>query len=457
MNISADFQRFTDFAAAVNGGSKNIADAANGMFDVGGLHRSVVSSSGDKVGAFSRSQTAKDVNNVTRDIFLKTVSDMFDGNIPSSVKKAMNIGKFDGKGRPLTAKRILIVKAAIEKYNGDGKTDGVKAMSAASYAKDMRPVTLTQKQAEKMISTSCKFFRASFSSDQKKELAQVLLAHGQDLPAKNLRMLSNYIVNRAINDFGVDEDDVAGLAKNMKTWSEFKFGDARLNELCAKFIQRHTAYVNEKINDPKSFSEDKNGAIFNQVYADAARGEWNINGRKFSPSKVEGMAEQNTANVTNALADAVKSPKARQMISILLNQGGLADMECVICKCAVSADPATIGKGGGAFENLHTLSGGELFISREGGAPMLVDKMASYGLEVSKDGKTATLTLSVDKNVTSTGGAYNEYNIGIATVTQKIKIDLSDDNNPKIVDVMFSQTYSPDKVWINKDQKPLEG
>lgn len=462
MNISADFQRFTDFAAAVNGGSKNIADAANGMFDVGGLHRSVVSSSGDKVGAFSRSQTAKDVNNVTRDIFLKTVSDMFDGNIPSSVKKAMNIGKFDGKGRPLTAKRILIVKAAIEKYNGDGKTDGVKAMSAASYAKDMRPVTLTQKQAEKMIAASCKLFKASLSSSDKKELAQKLIQYGQDLPAKNQRMLSNYIANLSINDMldGLGEQKVRQLSNDMKTWSEFKFGDARLNGICAKFIQRHTDYVKAKSNQPESFvHEYEDKAMFKQVYKDASRGEWVVNGEKFSlPSTNEedggDMDKIRTSQVANAIKVAVPGDGARKMVSILLNQGSLADMECILYKCNLKKSPWD--QNATEEESIHTIPGGELFVASQ--IPGLhADKKVTYGLDVSKDGKTATITLSIDKHISSVGGKYNEYKVGTASFVQKIKIDISNDDDPKIVDVMFSQTYSPDSLWIDKDQKPLEG
>ena len=88
VQFNADFNRFVDFATAQNASGKAIADAANGKFDASGLTRQVVVASGDKVGAWSRSQNAKDVNNVTRDIFYKAVADMFGGEskIPASVK-----------------------------------------------------------------------------------------------------------------------------------------------------------------------------------------------------------------------------------------------------------------------------------------------------------------------------------------------------------------------------------
>ena len=56
VQFNADFNRFVTFATEQNASGKAIADAANGTFDVAGLSRQVVVASGDKVGAWSRSQ-----------------------------------------------------------------------------------------------------------------------------------------------------------------------------------------------------------------------------------------------------------------------------------------------------------------------------------------------------------------------------------------------------------------
>lgn len=50
-----------------------------------------------------------------RDLFRKSVADVFGGEsrIPASVRKAMLLSDY-GKGKPLTARRILAVKTAIE-------------------------------------------------------------------------------------------------------------------------------------------------------------------------------------------------------------------------------------------------------------------------------------------------------------------------------------------------------
>lgn len=62
-----------------------------------------------------RSADDKAANNKTRDIFRDAVFGMFGGEsrLPEAVKKAMILADFD-KGKPLTARRILAVKTAIE-------------------------------------------------------------------------------------------------------------------------------------------------------------------------------------------------------------------------------------------------------------------------------------------------------------------------------------------------------
>ena len=67
--------------------------------------------------AFSRTDEEKRLNNVTRDVFKQAVIDIFGtsiNDVPKKVRSAMNLDKFDGAGRPLTARRILAVNKAID-------------------------------------------------------------------------------------------------------------------------------------------------------------------------------------------------------------------------------------------------------------------------------------------------------------------------------------------------------
>jgi len=73
---------------------------------------------------------------------------------------------------------------------------------------------------------------------------------------------------------------------------------------------------------------------------------------------------------------------------------------------------------------------------------------AKDGVELSEDGKTATVTVSIDKDISTNGSKLNEYKIGTAKITQKTMIDLTKPM-PEVVDVTFSQVFSPDKIRHN--------
>ncbi len=90
----------------------------------------------DKVGKVGRSLEQKDINNRIRTAFRNAIIDMFGGenNIPVSVKKAMLLSDY-GKGKPLTARRIMAVKTAID-ATGIMKQKGVEeAMLPKAIAK----------------------------------------------------------------------------------------------------------------------------------------------------------------------------------------------------------------------------------------------------------------------------------------------------------------------------------
>ena len=110
-NYSPNFQKFVDFA--------NNAYATKGEDTVA---RFTGMPSGDYKGSFAsfrRTSEMKSANDQVRDLFRKTVADMFRGekNIPDIVRDAMKMEDF-GKGKPLTARRIMAVKSAIDIVGG---------------------------------------------------------------------------------------------------------------------------------------------------------------------------------------------------------------------------------------------------------------------------------------------------------------------------------------------------
>ena len=83
----------------------------------------------------SRDQGKKDLNNATRAVFKQAVIDIFGTSIddvPKSVRSAMELGKFDNAGRPLTARRILAVNKAIDaELKALGRKFGITGAAAS--------------------------------------------------------------------------------------------------------------------------------------------------------------------------------------------------------------------------------------------------------------------------------------------------------------------------------------
>ena len=111
------FTAFVQFAQErVNAGEKkaiaNIETTPLGK-------RKIVASTTDGVGlaGMFRTKFEEGANDATRDIFLRAVARMFGGraNIPESVWKAINLQDY-GHGQPLTARRIMAVKMAVDAH-----------------------------------------------------------------------------------------------------------------------------------------------------------------------------------------------------------------------------------------------------------------------------------------------------------------------------------------------------
>ena len=112
------FQDFVNFASekVEAGKAQSIAHYDDTESNLGG--RVITAAKKDGVGglsAFFRKSAKKKLNNTTRENFKQSIIDMFgsENKIPESVKTAMKLGSY-GQGKPLTAHRIMVVKAAID-------------------------------------------------------------------------------------------------------------------------------------------------------------------------------------------------------------------------------------------------------------------------------------------------------------------------------------------------------
>jgi hypothetical protein len=119
-----------------------------------------------------REDGEQNANNVTRTLFINAVIDMFGGRdrIPESVKKALKSNDY-GHGKPLTARRILLVKDAID-ANG---TMRKKALSCF-HAPELRQAALDRGYRETelvRLARAVNFYAAAAGCSEEAALAVV--------------------------------------------------------------------------------------------------------------------------------------------------------------------------------------------------------------------------------------------------------------------------------------------
>lgn len=148
---NAQFNQFVQFAQQA-GKATTIAKMSDEVQTGPLAGRTIVAKFGDSVGNIGRLKGSRDVNNKVRTLFKNTIIEMFGGEdrIPESVRDAMKMADF-GKGKPLTARRILAVKTAVDQiaakaqasiaeckakfeYTAEGVERGGKAIETAFAA-----------------------------------------------------------------------------------------------------------------------------------------------------------------------------------------------------------------------------------------------------------------------------------------------------------------------------------
>ena len=443
LGINANYEAFVNWASSRT--ADTIADAASGLDG-----KMVVSDkTGDGIGIIAwikRGGLQKDANNATRELFLGAVRDMFGGEafIPESVKKAMHFSLFKSEsGKPLSARRINEVKVAIDQWSADNDR-GLGFMAAlasnkAQIATNKRSLkTLDANYSQAMVSDAMAHLGVKLDKTAAKEAARLVAKYGTKMPVKNLAVLSNYVVNLAQTrpTRGLDraaEEMIAKLVQNdMKYWREFDFDDMRLRQIGKNCVQNMNAYIRDNISNFAMLGGTIAGKnypnVATQMYNDIDNGTWDLNGTKFGFRSDRAEVIKTFDSVVGA-----KNPNVSKVLSMLLNQLSFKDSEMIAQK----------------FDKTQ---GAELFVSRDiqrDGMGITNSKGFSlhYGLELSEDGNTATVTVAIDKDISSNGSAFNEFKIGKTTWTQKITVDLTKEI-PEVTDVKIAQTIDPGKIDI---------
>ncbi len=238
------FKSFVDFAEQkyAKDDKKAIADATleSGTLE-GRRIVAVTDAKGDSVRKWFRNEKLTTVNDRTRRLFFNAVADMFGGEskIPKSVRKAMILSDY-GEGKPLTARRIMAVKIAID-ADGTMKARGMKESWAtidATYGRFMHEETQAAALADgftrgeiKNLAKAVNFLRAAnpgmsemdayrevstphSKSNRLFQYGGIFLRSADDF-ARGLQLLDDF---KAWHDDLVkfDKDHVAGLKVDFK-------------------------------------------------------------------------------------------------------------------------------------------------------------------------------------------------------------------------------------------------
>ena len=158
-----------------------------------------------------REDGEQNANNITRTLFINAIREMFGGRdrIPESVKKAMKSNDY-GHGKPLTARRILLVKEAID-ANG---TMRKKALSVF-HSPELRQAALDRgyREAELVrLARAVNFYSAAIGCSEEDALAVVA---EPDTDANRLLRYGGRFLSNARN-FA----DGLRLVAMFRTWNE---------------------------------------------------------------------------------------------------------------------------------------------------------------------------------------------------------------------------------------------
>lgn len=425
INANVQFDSFVDFAqkSMEAGSSKAVAraDAVVPGTDGGYATRTIVAAP-DKAFKLSRSITDKAKNDLARTLFQKSVIDMFGGEdkIPKSVKEAMLLKDY-GEGKPLTARRIIAVKRAIDSALVlDAVTSGLPHVNDMNEAAKRPRIDLSKKQ----LSTAMKLVEK----------------HGKGLPEKGVRLLANFTMTLIACDktARLDWDAcVEKYAQDVSKWKDFKPGDPRYSAVDAKLTEHSRSSLDEYLSASQDSEFDGEGR-FNVFILDASRNDFVINGQAF-PRDTDAVV----GAFTNALTSApLKHRKALSAFFCQMPTSNLVGLS------QTNSLPPTAGLPQGI--DLKGLKGTEMIISGACGfddkfyrVPKTEVSKSRFNLDVAPDGKSAKISIEMKGNLIFAMDALsNAINNRVGTFAWKEEFvfDLSGDQ-PKIASARIGQTF----------------
>ena len=331
--VNEQFSRFVSFAQERHDAGKDKAIASKGdVMAHGGTtleERNIkVTEKTDWVSlSIFRTGGAKRVNNEVRAMFRKAVADMFGGenNIPDSVKEAMLLKDY-GCGKPLTARRILAVRDAIENLSrgnafdktndpegkladkafaaGYTRLDFGRLNTAANLLVKMQHKSLPEAMAEVITKGSAANLTMKAGSLYMKDVTSFTagynsLKHIADGDMRNLEVASQCGPEAATSGLSEVADNLAYKFRNLLNVAE----DLRIAANLPESVLAELRTVSDRI-------ADKMGQVANDIRNEVLTGREAIYDKLFEDPDVLKFKDIVERDVGRALAEAAQSDPA---------------------------------------------------------------------------------------------------------------------------------------------------
>ena len=434
------FNSFVEFAqkAMTMGNTKAVARAnATVAGPNGGLaSRTIKAATTDKAFAFTRSAGDKADNNITRDLFRQSVAAMFggEGRIPDSVRKAMLLKDYDA-GKPLTARRIMAVKQAIELALDPIVKVPSKEHASGAVLLAQRAVNTMHRNVQALMP------HIALTREQSSQAATLVAKYGNGLSESGLGLLSNFTVNllaslAADPNSNLDpEACVKKFAQDISKWRTFEPGDTRFVAVDAKVTEHAQSMLDEYLGGARAGQFDGDG-LYQSFVRDAPSARFTINGHEYPHSPGRGGDV-----VVQAFKNAVP-PRHRKALSAFFCQAMGNTLACFSQKSPL---PPTAGMPAGM--DLGGVKGAEMFMSTSPRdvfykGQRLDVRGSSYTLDVAPDGNSARIVIETKGDIRfALNGVRDIANnlVGTFAWKQEFVFDLST-NPPKIASASVGQS-----------------
>lgn len=292
-----------------------------------------------------------------------------------------------------------------------------------------KPVAqLDARTAGALVDGSAKKLGVKLTGAQKREAVQLLRTHGTNMYAKNAQIFANFLVNLVGRDYDTQAMTAMATetAASIREWRDFGFGDNGL----VPFANAAKDYANYTIRDymQPGKANKFNNNIHEAMIADANRSTYILNGTTYDYKPA--------AELVPAFKALVPDPVKQKAISSWINQ---------LCMTAIIPPSIHVPYETGVAPG--GLPGTGALVNRDMTTGVFTNSILNtfghelvHDLQISADGRTATITQTITADLDSPGSTMDEkVSFGQVTLSQRLVIDLEAEI-PTVTDYQISQT-----------------